>query len=274
MVRSDWIPQSVDISVPSSARAYDFVLGGAHNFAVDREVAAKLDEAMPGLTAAARLNRAFVGRAVRFLTDQGIRQFLDIGSGIPTVSNVHQVAQAVDPACRVVYVDRDPIAVAHSELMLAENDRAAIVRADLRDVEGILGSPEVERLLDFDRPIGLLMTLLLHWVPDEWDPAGLLGRYRDALPAGSYFAASHISADHAPLLRRAVEMFQRSGTQEQLTLRPHSRVLTFFDGFDLVEPGLVGCAEWRPTGPADISDVPAVNMVFYGGVGRLADRVR
>ncbi|WP_433274855.1 SAM-dependent methyltransferase [Actinosynnema sp. CS-041913] len=245
------------------------MLGGAHNFAVDREIALQIDRMMPGLRAGARVNRAFLGRAVRFMADQGVRQFLDIGSGIPTVSNVHEVAQAVDPECRVVYVDRDPIAVAHSELMLADNDRAAIVRADMRDVEGILNSPQARRLLDFDQPVGLLMMLMLHWIPDEWEPAGLVARYRDALPAGSYLAASHVSADHVgSRMHRAAEMIKESGSRDQLTVRTHAGVLALFDGFDLVEPGLVGCGEWRPSGPADVSDEPMMNMLLYAGVGR------
>ncbi|MEU4801681.1 SAM-dependent methyltransferase [Actinosynnema sp. NPDC023587] len=270
VVRSDWVPHSVDVSVPSIARAYDFMLGGAHNFAVDREIALKIDRMMPGLRAGARVNRAFLGRAVRFMTDRGIRQFLDIGSGIPTVSNVHEVAQQVDPRCRVVYVDRDPIAVAHSELMLADNDRAAIVRADMRDVEGVLGSAQVRRLLDFTQPVGVLMLLMLHWIPDEWEPGALVARYRDALPDGSYLAASHVSADHVGQpMHTAAQMIKDSGSRDRMTVRRHAEVLALFDGFDLVEPGLVGCAEWRPGGPADISDVPDMNMLLYAGVGKV-----
>ncbi|MEV0680782.1 SAM-dependent methyltransferase [Actinosynnema sp. NPDC050436] len=273
VVRSDWVPHSVDVSVPSIARAYDFMLGGAHNFAVDREIALKIDRMMPGLRAGARVNRAFLGRAVRFMAARGIRQFLDIGSGIPTVSNVHEVAQAVDPACRVVYVDRDPIAVAHSELMLTGNDRAAIVRADMRDVEGVLGSPQVAELLDLTEPVGLLMMLMLHWIPDEWGPGELVARYRDALAPGSYLAASHVSADHVGRpMHTAAEMIRDSGSRDRMTVRDHTGILALFDGFELVEPGLVGCAEWRPEGPGDISDEPDMNMLLYAGVGRVNPR--
>ncbi len=153
--QQEWVPPGVDITAPSMARTYDFMLGGGHNFAVDREVGAQIERAMPGLRLAARVNRAFLGRVVRYMVDQGVRQFLDIGSGIPTVANVHEVAQGRDPECRVVYVDRDPVAVAHSELMLAGNDRAAVVHADMRDPEQILGSPQALRLLDLDEPVGL-----------------------------------------------------------------------------------------------------------------------
>jgi hypothetical protein len=264
----DWVPQDVDISVPSMARTYDYMLGGGHNFAVDRAVGAQIEQIMPGLRQAARVNRAFLGRAVRFMMDQGIRQFLDVGSGIPTVSNVHEVAQARDPACRIVYVDRDPIAVAHSELMLSGNDKAAIVHADMRDPEGILASPEARRLLDLDQPVGLLMLLMLHWVDDESDPPGLLGRYRDALAPGSYLAVTHVSGDHqGDELTDATEVIKRSNSPDQVNLRTHAQITGLFKGFDLVEPGLVGCGEWRPEGPADISDSPDMNMLVYAGVG-------
>jgi hypothetical protein len=267
--RQDWVPPSVDTSVPSMARTYDFMLGGGHNFAVDREVGAQISKAMPGLGHAARVNRAFLGRAVRYMTDNGIRQFLDIGSGIPTVSNVHEVAQDADPECRVVYVDRDPVAVAHSELMLADNDRAAVVHADMRDPEGILGSPQVKRLLNFDEPIGLLMLLMLHWIPDEDDPPGLMARYRDALPGGSLLAMTHVTGDHqGENLTEATDVIKRSKSPDQVNLRTYKQVTGLFDGFELIEPGLVGCGEWRPRGPGDIADEPDMNMLVYAGVGR------
>jgi hypothetical protein len=251
------------------ARTYDFVLGGGHNFAVDRAVGAQIERVMPGLRDSARVNRAFLGRAVRFMTEQGIRQFLDIGSGIPTVANVHEVAQAQDPDCRVVYVDRDPVAVAHSELMLAGNDRAAVVQADMRDPEKILDSPQVRGLLDLDEPVGLLMLLMLHWIPDESDPPALVGRYRTALAPGSFLAITHVTGDHqGENLEEATEVIKESRSPDQVTLRTHAQVSALFAGFDLVEPGLVGCGEWRPAGPADISDAAAMNMLVYAGIGR------
>lgn len=165
MTRSpEWIPAGVDISVPSTARTYDYVLGGGHNFAVDRAVGTRIERATPGLRDAARVNRAFPGRAVRFMADRGIRQLLDLGSGIPTVANVHEVARARDPRCRVVDVDRDPVAVAHGELMFSGNDLVTVVRADLRDPEKILSSPEVCGLLDLDRPVGLPGRRAVHRV--------------------------------------------------------------------------------------------------------------
>ncbi|WP_410669907.1 SAM-dependent methyltransferase [Amycolatopsis sp. cmx-4-68] len=251
------------------ARTYDFMLGGGHNFAVDRAVGAQIEHAMPGLRDAARVNRAFLGRAVRFMTGHGIRQFLDLGSGIPTVANVHEVAQAQDPDCRVVYVDRDPVAVAHSELLLAGNDRAAIVQADMRDPEKILDSAEVRGLLDLGEPLGLLMLLMLHWVPDESDPLALVGRYASALAPGSFLAITHVTGDHqGENLEEATDVIKESRSPDQVTLRTHAQVSALFAGFELVEPGLAGCGEWRPSGPADISDAAAMNMLVYAGIGR------
>ncbi|NUS63908.1 MAG: hypothetical protein HOQ46_09685 [Saccharothrix sp.] len=269
VVQSEWIPRSVDISVPSMARTYDYLLGGAHNFAVDRELAAQVERIMPDARSAARVNRAFLGRAVRHMIGQGVTQFLDIGSGIPTVANVHEVAQAVDPECRVVYVDKDPIAVAHSELMLAADDRAAVVHADMREPRAILDHPETRRLLDFDQPIGLLVLMMLHWVPDEADPWALMTTYRDALAPGSHLAITHVTADHQDeSLTDVTDLIKDSRSADQLTERPHDRVLALFGDFELIEPGLVGCAAWRPGGPGDISDTPEMNMVIYGGVAR------
>lgn len=265
----DWVPEGIDISVPSIARLYDFMLGGGHNFAADRAVGAQIERAMPGLRQAARVNRAFLGRVVRFMVAQGIRQFLDIGSGIPTVANVHEVAQAADPECRVVYVDRDLVAVAHSELMLAGNDRAAVVEADMRDPEGILNSPQVRRLLDLDEPVGLLMLLMLHWVPDEDDPAGLMARYRRPLAPGSYLAITHVTDDNQDdRLTEASDAIERSRSRDQVTFRSRPRIAAMLGDFELVDPGVVGCAMWRPGGPADIADVADMNTLVYAAVGR------
>jgi hypothetical protein len=265
----DWIPDEVDTTVPSMARAYDYLLGGAHNFAVDRMVADQAEKMMPGAAKIARLNRAFLNRAVRYLLDNGVRQFLDVGSGIPTVGNVHEVAQQINPGARVVYVDKDPIAVAHSELMLGANDNAEVLRADMRDPDSILGSSEVRRLLDFDEPIALLMVMMVHWVPDSDDPWNLITRYRDALPTGSYLALSHVTADQRQdQISDAKDMIQESRSADQLTPRSHDQVVRLFDGFDLVEPGVVGCGLWHPSGPGDIADNHELNAHVYAGVGK------
>ena len=252
--------------VPNAARVYDYWLNGSHNFAVDREMANKVEQAVPGIRDGVRINRSFLRRAVLFMVASGIRQFLDIGSGIPTVGNVHEVAQRADPECRIVYVDRESVAVAHSEMLLEGNDRAAAIRANLRDVEDVLDHPETKRLLDFNEPIGLLMVALLHFVPDSWDPVGIMARYRDRLTSGSYLALSHGTTDgDAAGLTEMVELYKN--TPEPLYPRSHEEVLRLFAGFELVEPGLVGCALWRPSGPGDISDSAEINTIIYGGVG-------
>lgn len=262
---AEWVPPEVDTRIPNPARVYDYWLDGDHNFQADRELAEKIIGIMPGIRDASRLNRAFLRRAVAFMVDAGIRQFLDIGSGIPTVGNLHEIAQQADPECRVVYVDKDPVAVAHSRLLLSGNDRTAAVRADLRDVPGILS--EAGKLLDFERPVGLFMLLLLHFVPDSWDPAGIVASYRDNLASGSYLALTHVAADSdTPELTDAIEAYKT--TQVQAFPRTHGEVSRMFSGFDFVEPGLVGCAMWRPQGKGDVSDHPDINLLPYAGVAR------
>ncbi|SDG74695.1 S-adenosyl methyltransferase [Lentzea fradiae] len=264
-----WVPPGIDTAVPSMARVYDYILGGAHNFAADRQVGSQIEKLVPGLPSVARLNRRFLGRAVRFLMDRGVRQFLDIGSGIPTVANVHEVAQERDPAARVVYVDKDPVAVAHSRLLLADNDNAAIVQADMRDPEAVLASPGLRRLLRFDEPVGLLFLLMLHWVPDEDGPGELVASYRDALPAGSFVVMTHVAKDQiGENVGRAADVVNRSKSADRMHMRTHEQVSALFDGFGLVEPGLVGCGEWRPDGPGDFADEASMNMFLYAGVGR------
>ncbi|MGH3753881.1 MAG: SAM-dependent methyltransferase [Pseudonocardiaceae bacterium] len=263
----DGVPYGTDMTVPNPARVYDCMLDGAHNFAADRDMANKIQQAVPGARDGARVNRAFLRRAVLFMVGSGIRQFLDIGSGIPTVGNVHEIAQRADPECRVVYVDKDPVAVSHSKLLLKGNDRAAVIQANLCDVEDILAHPQAKRVLDFDQPIGLLMLWLLHFVPDSWDPAGVVARYQDRLAPGSYLALTHITTDGNPTGQaEAVELYQK--TPDPVHFRSHEEVLRLFAGFELVEPGLVGSAFWRPSGPGDISDSAEMNTVSYGGVGR------
>src|ERR1700742_538713 len=176
-----WVPEGVDVDVPNAARIYDALLGGHHNFVVDREAAAHLERAAPGSTAIARSNRAFVGRSVRWLGDNGIRQFLDLGSGIPTLGNVHEVAQSAGPESRVLYVDIDPVAVAHSHAILAGNPLAGVIEADLQRPGDVLYHPEVLRLLDFSQPVAVLLNAVLHFVPDAADPAGVIAQFREAL---------------------------------------------------------------------------------------------
>lgn len=268
MTRPDWVPPNFDISVPSGARAYDYLLGGAHNFPADREMAVQVERAVPGARHVARINRAFLARAVKFMTSQGIRQLLDIGSGIPTYGNVHEIAQHEDPECRVVYVDKDPIAVEHSELLLVNNDRATSIRADLRDPEAVLGNTESRHLLDFDEPIGLLFLLVLHWIPDDEDPGRLMSRYREFLAPGSYLAISHMTDElqHEKATRLAGTVNRNHN--DQLFPRPRKDITAFFGDFELVEPGVVPTGVWHPDGVGDITDDPDLNALSLAGIAR------
>jgi S-adenosyl methyltransferase len=262
------LSDQIDINIPNVARAYDFLLGGAHNFAADRKLAAMAETNMPHLRDAVRLNRTFLRRAVHFMIGLGIRQFLDLGSGIPTVGNVHEIAQAAEPECRVVYVDKNPMAVAHSRLLLEGNEKATAIQADIRDPDDILGRAETRELLNFDEPLGLLTLLVWHFVADPDDPMGLLVRYRDALVPGSYLALSHTATDHeATGLRNVVAELHRHG-EDGTTPRPYKQIVAMFDGFELVEPGVVGCASWRPDGPGDFSELVEANRFICAGVGR------
>ncbi|HEY2694143.1 MAG TPA: SAM-dependent methyltransferase [Pseudonocardiaceae bacterium] len=264
----DWVPLGIDPTIPSIARTYDYMLGGAHNFAVDRQLAETVDRIMPRTREIARLNRSFLRRAVLFMVESGIRQFLDIGSGVPTVGNVHEVAQHAAPESRVVYVDKDPVAVAHSELLLQDNEQAAVIRADLREPEKILTDPATRRLLNFDEPIGLLMVMMLHYVPDDDDPYGIVATYRDTIASGSCFALSHVTADQrSDQISEAAQAISRARSADELIYRSHAEVVRFFEGYELLEPGVVGCGLWRPDGPGDISDNPESNAHVYAGIG-------
>jgi SAM-dependent methyltransferase len=264
--RPKWAPEGVSLDTPSPARVYDYLLGGSHNSAADREFARQVLEEIPDAAAGARANRAFLYRAVRFLVDSGIRQLLDLGSGIPTAGNVHDVAQRAAPDARIVYVDIDPVAVAHSRTLLAGNDRADVVRADLRNPDQILASPQVRELFDLDQPVGLLMVAILHVIPDADDPAGLVARFRDAVAPGSYLAIGHGTNDIRQADTAKMEELSRR-LPTPLTLRSHQQISRFFDGFDLVEPGLVWVPAWRPD-PGDQPDPNPDWTANYGGVGR------
>jgi O-methyltransferase involved in polyketide biosynthesis len=250
---------------PSSARVYDYFLGGAHNFAVDRELADMISRMTPHVGDTMRANRAFLRRVVRYLVDQGVTQFLDIGSGIPTVGNVHEVAQRADPASRVVYVDIDPVAVSHSRAMLAGTPGAAVIQADARDTDTILGHPLTRETLDFTAPIALLVLGVLHFVPDEDDPAGIVARLRHPLVPGSYVALVNVThEDQPPEVIEAQKLSGRTGTP--IYLRSREELTRQFDGLQLVEPGLVHLPLWRPDSPLDPTDDPA----RYGALAGLA----
>ena len=238
MERPSWASDDVDIEHPSLARVYDYYLGGSHNFAVDRQMARQAIELWPELPLIMQANRAFLRRSVRYLVSQGITQFLDIGSGIPTEGNVHEVAQTAAPEARVVYVDVDPVAAAHSRAILAGNQYADVVQADLRDVTAIFDNPRARRLLDPTQPIGVLMVAMLHFVPDEAGPASIVGQYRKMMPPGSHLVLSHATHEGRPDQAGShTDLYRRAGAP--LTMRSRLEVETLFDGFDLVAPGVV-----------------------------------
>jgi hypothetical protein len=248
---SGWVPADIDLTRPNVARVYDYLLGGAYNFEVDRAFADKLLEVVPEAVLAARHNRAFLGRAVRFCVEQGIRQFLDLGSGIPTVGNVHEIAQRLAPESRVVYVDNEPIAVAHSRLMLDGNDTADVVLADLVDVDEVLGSAPVRRLLDLSRPVAVIMAAVLHFVPDDANPYDAVARYVKVMASGSFLVLSHAtrvdvrpSADCRRRFEQGSRMYARSSTPA--TGRTRDEIGAFLAGTDILEPGVVWTPLWRP----------------------------
>ena len=263
-----WVPDQIDEEVPTAARVYDYLLDGAHNFAADRDLAERFLRELPSARDVARLNRAFMRRAVVFMAQQGIHQFLDIGSGIPTVGNVHEIAHEIDPTANVVYVDYEPVAVAHSEMLLEDDARATIVHADMLCPESVLEHPESRRLLDFDRPIGLIMTGVFHFVPPEADPVGIVGRYRDVLAPGSFLALSHFTADICPAeMAGVVAVMWRSS--DPVHPRSRAEIAELFTGFELVDPGIVGTALWRPEHPERAGGEPGGSQI-YAGVGRKA----
>ncbi|MFI6638445.1 SAM-dependent methyltransferase [Streptomyces sp. NPDC050504] len=268
MERPAWAPQGIDISVPSVSRMYDYYLGGSHNFEVDREAARKAMEFMPGLPKIMQANRAFMRRAVHHAIGEGVTQFLDIGSGIPTFGNVHEVAQRADPGAKVAYVDHDSVAVAHSRAVLEDNDRAVIAPADLRKPQEILNSPEVAGLLDLDRPVALLLVAVLHFLEDSDDPYGAVAELRDALAPGSLIVITHASYEGVPLTEEraggAVGVYQK--IKNPLVMRTREEVTAFFDGYELLEPGLVAMPDWRPEDPMVLEDPYAYSG--FAGVGR------
>lgn len=250
--------RDIDTSRPSAARLYDYYLGGNHNYPVDRQFATEVMALCPWLPAAARYNRAFLRHAVQYMIREGgVRQFLDIGSGVPTVSNVHEVAHEIDPTIRVVYVDNDNEAIATAQRMLAAVPTATSIYGDAQLPETILQAPQTRELIDFTQPVGLLMLALLHFIPDSKDPKGLTRQYLDVLPTGSYFAASHATEENmAPENQEEMRALDRryGDTANPSTLRTKAQFETFFHGWKFVPPGITYAADWhapeRPS-PAD-----------------------
>lgn len=252
----------IDTSRPHPARIYDYLLGGKDHYEVDQRAGDELAAAAPEARIGVRANRAFLRRAVRYVVGSGVRQILDIGTGLPTSPNVHEVAQTAAPDVRVAYVDNDPIVAAHGNALLSRSGSTRIVLGDLREPRSVLDDPEVRRLIDFDRPIALLLVAILHFLADADRPAEVVGTLRDALPAGSFLVLSHATGDFAD--RTAAQAVYTKATAS-LNLRGHAEVERFFDGFELVEPGLVQVPFWRPDAPPP----PRSDEIgFYGGVAR------
>jgi hypothetical protein len=253
----------IDTTRAHPARIYDSWLGGKDNFAADREAAALALEAYPELAAAIRSNRAFLGRAVRFLTGAGVRQFLDIGTGLPAADNTHEVAQREAPASRVVYADNDPIVLRHAQALLTSTPEGACdyVQADLRDPETVLA--EAARTLDFGRPVALMLLAVLQFALDEDDPYGLVARLLAALPAGSYLVISHPTDDFNPNKGESMRVYNERSA-EQAVVRDRAETARFFDGLDLLDPGVVPVAGWRP----DSDETAAKPSSMWCGVAR------
>ncbi|HEY5016741.1 MAG TPA: SAM-dependent methyltransferase [Streptosporangiaceae bacterium] len=259
----------VDISRPHMARIYDYFLGGKNHFAADRETAEKILQSNPAIRIAARENRAFLGRSVRYLAaEAGIRQFLDIGTGLPTTNNVHEVAQAVAPASRVVYVDNDPLVLAHARALLnsAPEGRTAYIHADLREPRKILDDPAIREVLDLSQPTALVMLATLHLITDDDKPAEIIAALLNALPIGSYFVASHITMEHAADAIAAGQSTMRGAGLSAQARNSDEFARLAFAGLELVPPGVVLVSEWRPAGDGPRPAPAEVNC--YGGVAK------
>jgi len=254
-----------DTGVPHPARVYNAILGGKDNYAADRAAAEATIRAFPGNVQAARANRAFLARAVNFLTaEAGIRQFLDIGTGLPSADNTHEVAQAAAPGCRVVYVDNDPIVIVHARALLAGSGPVSVVPGDLRDPVGLLADPAVRDVLDFSRPMAVLLVAVLHFIRDQEGPERIVDQLKEAMPAGSYLAISHGTQDFSPQ-RAAAAVRGYDEASAPFVLRSREQVAGLLSGLDLVEPGLVQLPFWRPDG-GDGGDPSKIWL--YAGVGR------
>jgi len=263
-------PAGIDTSVPNVARIYEYILGGKDNFAADRAAGQQLLAAQPDIAGVVRDNRLFIGRVVRFLAGEaGIRQFLDLGAGLPTQDSVHEMAQAIAPDARVVYIDNDPVACSHGQALLGPRDRVGFALGDLRRPAEILRHPEVLARLDFTQPVGVLCACALHFVPDEEKPHEIIAAYRDALTPGSYLAITHGSTAETPeddpdgLVESVRSVYQNASAQ--LHVRPVKEIGRFFDGFEILDPGVVWMASWRPDPGTRPAGRP--NSLF-GGVGR------
>jgi hypothetical protein len=266
MTDKGFAPEEIDTTTPHPARMYDYYLGGKDNYEADRRAAQRLVDAVPDVVPTALENRGFMRRAVRHVAEQGIRQFIDIGTGIPTSPNTHEIAQGIAPGTRVAYVDNDPIVSTHAGAKLAVSRDTGFVRADVRDPRSVLDHPVVRELVDFGRPVALMLVAVLHFVRDDEDPYGIVATLRDALAPGSFLVLSHVSADfHGGSPLPEVQEAYRRATAT-MNERRKDGIERFFEGFSMVEPGLVQVPLWKPDGP--LPDAAELRRVAcYGGVG-------
>ncbi len=267
------VPPGIDAEKPTPGRIYDYLLGGSTNFPADRAMAEKILTVLPELRDIVWANRGFHQRVARWIAERGIRQFVDIGSGLPTVGNTHEVVRKVAPDARVVYVDNDPLVAAHARELLTADGAVAVFTCDLREPATVLGHPDLRALIDFTEPIGLLMTAVLHFVADGSDPWGLVARYVSALAPGSYLAISHSTAEKVPpaVVRRVTDAY--ANATEQMYFRPLADVERFFAGLELVPPypgappGVVHMGQWGADDP-ELADSDGSRW-GYGGVARV-----
>ena len=262
MTQDGFRAEEIDTSRPHPARIYDYLLGGKDNYEVDQRAGDALAEAAPEVRIGLRANRAFLQRAVRYVVDSGVRQILDIGTGLPTSPNVHEIAQAAAPDVRVAYVDNDPIVKTHGDALLGRTGTTSIVLGDLRDPRAVVEHPDVRRVIDFDEPVALLLVAVVHFLTDAEKPEQIVAALRDALPAGSFLVLSHATGDFAD--RSEAQAVYRKATAT-LNLRSRVEIERFFDGFELVEPGLAQVPFWRPDSPPPER---SGEIGFYGGVAR------
>ncbi|WP_425428042.1 SAM-dependent methyltransferase [Allonocardiopsis opalescens] len=265
--RPRWNPPPVDLTRPSPARMYDYYLGGKDHFQVDRDAAEKILRDVPELFQTAQENRAFLRRAVRVLARSGIDQFIDIGTGLPTEGNVHEIAQAIRPGSRVVYVDNDPVVLTHARALLVDERSTTVIQADAREPDDILGQIRALRLIDFDRPVAVLFCAILHFVSDDEDPASIVRRFRAAMAPGSHLVIAHGTRSAGGRAVGTMTDAYRKATAS-VHLRDPERIESFFEGFELLPPGAVHLPWWRPDPGADLE---RATRWHFGGVGRLKE---
>jgi SAM-dependent methyltransferase len=267
MAEDEQAPPGIDIHRPNMARMYDYALGGKDNFASDREAVQNLFRLAPENAHVPKANRQFLGKAVRFAAEQGIEQFLDLGAGLPSQGSTHEVARLVRPGARVVYVDSDPVVLAHARALLVGNDVGlAVIGEDIRDTGRILAHQDTQRLIDFSQPVAVLFVAVLHGIPDLDDPAGIVEKYVRRLAPGSYVILSHLTREGHPadIVAKKEEVFAKSATP--MAYRSRDQILRFFDGLDLVEPGLTTVTRWREESPD--AQLDAAGSWTLAGVGR------